>query len=122
VGKLPTSHDETSWGRSLALPVTERKALGVCHASVLVPRWAWPTCVVHVIGDQQPASSSSVMSKTLSNGTLGLRFMQNAQRSKSASEGKPEKGGLADDTEWHVPQNVRDTWTSAGAAATNSSL
>ena len=65
----------------------------------------------------QPTSPSSVMSKTLSNGTLSLRFMQNAQRAKDNPEVKPDRATLADDAEWHVPQNVRDAWTSAGPAA-----
>ena len=60
------------------------------------------------------------MSKTLSNGTLSLRFMQNAQRAKDNPEVKPDKATLVDDAEWHVPQNARDAWTSASAAATNS--
>lgn len=72
-----------------------------------------------VIGDR-PTSSSSVMSKSLSNGTLSLRFMQNAQRAKDNSEVKPNQATIADDAEWHVPQNVWNAWTSAGAAATNS--
>ena len=72
-----------------------------------------------VIGDQ-PTSPSSVMSnsKTLSNGTLSLRFMQNAQRIKDNPEVKPDQATLADDAEWHVPQSVRDAWTSAGPPAT----
>lgn len=73
-----------------------------------------------VIGDQLPASSSSVMSKKLNNATLGLRFMQNAQRAKNPSEVIPVQASIPDDAEWHVPQNVRDTWTSADAAAPNS--
>ena len=72
-----------------------------------------------MIGDQ-PTSSSSVMSKTLSNGTLSLRFMQNAQRAKDSSEVKPVQASFVDDAEWYVPQNVRDAWTSPGAAATSS--
>ncbi|KAF9646146.1 hypothetical protein BDM02DRAFT_3100359 [Thelephora ganbajun] len=60
------------------------------------------------------------MSKTLSNGTLGLRFMQNAQRARDNSELKPDKATLVDDAEWHIPQNARDAWTSAGTAAANS--
>ena len=55
------------------------------------------------------------MSKTLSNGTLSLRFMQTAQRAKDNSEVKPNQAALVDSAEWHVPQNVRDAWTSPGA-------
>ena len=69
----------------------------------------------------QPISSSSVMSKTLSDGTLGLRFMQNAQRAKDNTEVKPDSATLVDDAEWYVPQNVRDAWTSAGPAASGPS-
>ena len=69
-----------------------------------------------VIGDQT-TSSSSVMSKTLSNGTLSLRFMQNAQRTKDPLEVKPGQASLVDDAEWHVPQNVRDAWTTGNGDA-----
>lgn len=48
--------------------------------------------------------------------------MQNAERAKNPSGVKPEKGSLPDDAEWHVPQNVRDTWNSASATITNSNL
>lgn len=72
------------------------------------------------IGDQ-PSSFSSVMSKTLSNGTLSLRFMQNLQRAKDSPEVKPDQPTLADDAEWYVPQNVRDAWSSAAAAAATTS-
>ncbi|KAF9780654.1 hypothetical protein BJ322DRAFT_1011927 [Thelephora terrestris] len=60
------------------------------------------------------------MSKMFSNGALGLPFMQNARRGRNPSEAKPEKGGPADDAEWHFPQNVRDTWSSDGPSLTNS--
>ena len=69
----------------------------------------------------QPTSSFPVMSKTLSNGTLSLRFMQNAQRAKNDPEVKPDQATLPDDAEWRVPQNVRDAWTSAGPAASGPS-
>ena len=59
------------------------------------------------------------MSKTLSNGTLSLRFMQNIRRAKDNPEVKPDQATLVDDAEWHVPQNVRDAWTSTGVAATS---
>lgn len=57
------------------------------------------------------------MSKALSNGTLSLRFMQNAQRAKDSPEVKPDQPTFVDDAEWYVPQNVRDAWSSVGAAA-----
>jgi len=60
------------------------------------------------------------MSKTLSSGTLSLRFMQNAPRSKGSSEANLDPATLLDDAEWRVPQNVWDAWTSDGATVTNS--
>lgn len=60
------------------------------------------------------------MSKTLSNGTLSLRFMQNVQRAKGNSDVEPDQATLTDDAEWYLPQNVRDAWTSVGVAAMNS--
>ena len=72
-----------------------------------------------VIADQS-ASSSSVMSKKLNNGTLALRFMQNAQRAKNPPEVIPAQPSLSNDAEWHVPQKVRDLWTAADATASTS--
>jgi hypothetical protein len=50
--------------------------------------------------------------KTLSNGTLSLRFMQNAQRAKQQSQVQLEEANINDDAEWHVSQEVRDSWRS----------
>jgi hypothetical protein len=54
------------------------------------------------------------MSKKLNNSTLGLRFMQNAQRAKNPSEAtttpNTTQASPPDDAEWHLPQNVRDAW------------
>ncbi|KAI0354263.1 hypothetical protein OH77DRAFT_1371017, partial [Trametes cingulata] len=48
--------------------------------------------------------------KTLSKGTLSLRFMQNAQRAKLQAQVELEQAKIKDDAEWSVPQEVRDAW------------
>ena len=48
--------------------------------------------------------------KTLSNGTLSLRFMQNAHRAKLQAQVELEQAKIKDDAEWSVPQEVRDAW------------
>lgn len=50
------------------------------------------------------------MSKTLSNGTLSLRFMQNAQRAKQQAQVELEQAKIKDDAEWEMPQEVKDAW------------
>ncbi|KAI8990381.1 hypothetical protein BD414DRAFT_413922 [Trametes punicea] len=50
------------------------------------------------------------MSKSLSTGTLSLRFMQNAQRAKLQAQVELEQAKIKDDAEWSVPQEVRDAW------------
>ena len=42
-------------------------------------------------------------SKTLSNGTLSLRFMQNAHRAKLQAQVELEQAKIKDDAEWSVP-------------------
>ncbi|PCH43166.1 hypothetical protein WOLCODRAFT_144405 [Wolfiporia cocos MD-104 SS10] len=49
-------------------------------------------------------------SKTISNGTLGLRFMQNAQRLKQQAQVEAEQAKTKDDAGWSVAQSVRDAW------------
>ncbi|KAI0369315.1 hypothetical protein BV20DRAFT_997194 [Pilatotrama ljubarskyi] len=48
--------------------------------------------------------------KTLSKGTLSLRFMQNAQRAKLQAQVELEQAKIKDDAEWSVSQEVRDAW------------
>ncbi|TFK92150.1 hypothetical protein K466DRAFT_595475 [Polyporus arcularius HHB13444] len=48
--------------------------------------------------------------KTLSNGTMSLRFMQNAQRAKLQAQVEAEQAKVKDDAEWSVSQEVRDAW------------
>ncbi|KAK7449644.1 hypothetical protein VKT23_013119 [Stygiomarasmius scandens] len=50
------------------------------------------------------------MSKALSNGTLSLRFMQNAQRAQQQKEIELEKAQVEDDGRWEIAQEVRDSW------------
>ncbi|RPD77210.1 hypothetical protein L226DRAFT_459187 [Lentinus tigrinus ALCF2SS1-7] len=57
--------------------------------------------------------------KTLSNGTLSLRFMQNAQRAKLQAQVEAEQAKIKDDAEWSVPQDVRDAW-GIGQSSSNS--
>ena len=56
--------------------------------------------------------------KTISTGTLGLRFMQNARRAKQLEEVELERAQVKDDAQWEVAQEVRDAW---GLAAGSSS-
>jgi len=49
-------------------------------------------------------------SKTLSNGTLSLRFMRNAHHAKNLAEVEAEKAVVKDDGEWEVSKEVRQAW------------
>ena len=56
--------------------------------------------------------------KTLSTGTLSLRFMQNAHRAKQLAEVKAEQAQVKDEAEWEVAKEVRDAWgVAAGSSA-----
>lgn len=48
--------------------------------------------------------------KTLSNGTLALRFMQNAARAKQLAAAELEQAQVRDEAEWEVSKEVRDAW------------
>lgn len=50
------------------------------------------------------------MAKTLSNGVMSLRFMQNAQRAKQQAEVELEQAKIRDEAEWEVSQDVKDAW------------
>ncbi|KAI0339119.1 hypothetical protein BDW22DRAFT_1432026 [Trametopsis cervina] len=56
------------------------------------------------------------MSKTLSNGTMALRFMQNAQRAKEQAQVELEQARIKDEAEWEVSQETKDAW---GIASTS---
>ena len=49
-------------------------------------------------------------SKSLSTGTLSLRFMQNAHRAKQLKEVELDRAEVKDDGMWEVSQAVRDAW------------
>jgi len=48
--------------------------------------------------------------KTLSTGTLSLRFMQNAHRAKQLAEVEGEQAKVIDEAEWEVAKEVKDAW------------
>ena len=50
------------------------------------------------------------MSKTLSNGVLSLRFMQNAQRAKQLQEVELQRAEVVDEGKWEISQAVREAW------------
>ena len=52
----------------------------------------------------------SMSSKSLSTGTLSLRFMQNAHRAKQLKEVELDRAEVKDDGMWEVSQAVRDAW------------
>jgi hypothetical protein len=58
------------------------------------------------------------MSKSLSNGVMGLRFMQNAQRAKQQAQVELEQAKVKDEAEWEVPQEIKDAWGIASSSST----
>jgi hypothetical protein len=58
--------------------------------------------------------------KALSNGTLSLRFMQNAQRAKQQTQVQVEQAKIIDDAEWHVSKEVQDLWGAASGPSQSS--
>ncbi|TFK29167.1 hypothetical protein FA15DRAFT_583048 [Coprinopsis marcescibilis] len=48
--------------------------------------------------------------KGLSNGTLSLKFMQNALRAKQMKEVELQKAEVVDDGQWKVSEAVREAW------------
>ena len=64
-----------------------------------------------------PPLPATAMSKTLSNGTLGLRFMQNAQRTKQEAQVKLEQAKIKDEAEWEVSQEIKDAWGISSSSA-----
>lgn len=48
--------------------------------------------------------------KTLSNGTLSLRFMQNAQRAKQEQAVELQQAKVKDEAEWEVSEEIREAW------------
>jgi hypothetical protein len=56
------------------------------------------------------AQNYAMSRKTLSNGTLSLRFMQNAHRAKNLAEVEAERATVKDDGQWEVSQEVKQAW------------
>ncbi|GBE86955.1 hypothetical protein SCP_1001990 [Sparassis crispa] len=53
---------------------------------------------------------ASKTGKTLSNATLSLRFMQNAQRAKMQAQVEAEQAKIRDEAEWEVSKEVKEAW------------
>lgn len=51
--------------------------------------------------------------KKLSTSTMGLRFMQNAQKKILVKEEQLVKAKIKDDAEWEVSREVRESWGKA---------
>ena len=52
----------------------------------------------------------AMASKSISTGTLSLRFMQNAHRAKQLKEVELDRALVQDDGMWEVSQAIRDAW------------
>ena len=50
------------------------------------------------------------MSKSLSNGTLSLRFMQNALLRQNLQEIELKRAEIKDEGKWEVAQDIKDAW------------
>ncbi|KAI0697796.1 hypothetical protein BC835DRAFT_737392 [Cytidiella melzeri] len=61
------------------------------------------------------------MSKGLSNGTLSLRFMQNAHRAKQQAQVELEQAKVKDEAEWEVSQEIKDAWGITGSSTSSDS-
>jgi len=59
---------------------------------------------------QALTTSPKMTSKTLSTGTLSLKFMQNAHRRREMKEVELDRAEIKDDGKWEVSQAVRDAW------------
>ncbi|KAF9054233.1 hypothetical protein BJ165DRAFT_1437053 [Panaeolus papilionaceus] len=59
-------------------------------------------------------------SKTLSNGTLSLRFMQRAKETQGVVQ--LDKAEVKDDGEWEVSKEIREAWGLVGNAGGNVSI
>jgi len=53
---------------------------------------------------------STIMSKSLSNGTLSLRFMQNALLRQNLQEIELKRAEIKDEGKWEVAQDIKDAW------------
>lgn len=60
--------------------------------------------------------------KQLSNGTLSLRFMQNAQRKQKLEEVELTKAEVKDAEEWSIPKHIQDSWKQSTESLVSSSV
>ena len=51
-----------------------------------------------------------MVEKTLSSGTLNLRFMQNARRAQQLPRVEQEQAHVRDDAEWEISPEIRQAW------------
>lgn len=58
----------------------------------------------------QNIPTPTMVEKTLSSGTLNLRFMQNARRAQQLPPVDPEQARVKDDAEWEVSPEIREAW------------
>jgi hypothetical protein len=63
-------------------------------------------CVLKV----DPHLRTIMSKKTLSSGTLSLRFMQNAHRAVGLAEVEVEQAEVKDDGKWEVSNEVKESW------------
>ena len=59
-------------------------------------------------------------SRALSNGTLSLRFMQNALRAKQQGLSDLERAKVKDEAEWEVSKEIREAWGLASSSKVRS--
>ncbi|EIW76572.1 hypothetical protein CONPUDRAFT_146417 [Coniophora puteana RWD-64-598 SS2] len=56
--------------------------------------------------------------RTLSKGTLNLRFMQNARRAQQLPAVELDKAEIKDDAEWEVSQEMKNKWGTSSSTTT----
>jgi len=74
--------------------------------------WLVDSFVVYLVAARDiDLPHPNIMSKkTISTGTLSLRFMQNAHRAKNLAEVEAEKAEVKDDGKWEVSGDVKQAW------------
>ncbi|KAG6853843.1 hypothetical protein C0991_000837 [Blastosporella zonata] len=65
--------------------------------------------------------AKATSTKTISRGTLGLRFMQNAQRAKQLKEVEAERAPVNED-EWRVDPKIRDVWGPSSSSSNSQTI
>ncbi|KAH8822660.1 hypothetical protein DL96DRAFT_1714111 [Flagelloscypha sp. PMI_526] len=61
-------------------------------------------------------------SKQLSNGTLSLKFMQNAQRANDLPIADLERAQVIQDGQWEIPRNIQDSWNTSQPSSTTNAI